>query len=354
MRVFTNHELKTFKYLASMSQPALKKTLAITLRKLGYPNVIETEHYIIAEGSIPIALVAHMDTVFASPPKEIFYDQQANVMWSPQGLGADDRAGVFATLQILKSGLKPHVIFTTDEEKGGMGAIALALAHPEFPFADLRYMIQLDRQGANDCVFYDCDNLEFTTYVESFGFVETWGTFSDISELAPEWGVAAVNLSVGYRDEHSREEILFVGHLLATIEKVKRMLIAEPIPKYEYIPCSYGYGSWKYPYSYDYGYDYGYGYKHYPKDKTPARRIDKNHCYQCGKYFLEEELFPAALIEGGEGNFCPDCVVDHVHWCINCGKAFEVDPDEIISHQLCKKCREDMDRARQADYPRED
>ena len=351
MRVFTNREIKTFKYLASMTQPALKKTLAITLRKLGYSEVVETEDYIYAEGAIPIALIAHMDTVFPTPPKEIFYDQQLNVMWSPQGLGADDRAGVFAILQILKSGLKPHVIFTTDEERGGLGALALACDHEKHPFKDLRYMIQLDRQGAVDCVFYDCDNPEFARYVETFGFVETWGTFSDISELAPEWGIAGVNLSVGYRDEHSREEVLFVGHLLSTIDKVKKMLLCDNIPTFEYIPCAY-YGDYNWHYGYGaYGFDYGYNYK---KKKAPARRIDAHHCYQCGKYFPEEEMFPATLIEGGTGNFCPDCIVDHVHWCVNCGQAFEVDPSDFISHQLCKKCREELDRDRQADHPRED
>lgn len=343
MRVFNNRELKTFKYIASMSQLALKKTLAITLRKMNYPNVIETDDYIIAEGDIPIALVAHMDTVFTSPPKEMFYDQQQNVMWSPQGLGADDRAGVFAILQIIKAGYKPHIIFTTDEERGGIGAVALCCDYEKQPFKELKYMIQLDRQGANDCVFYDCDNLEFVSYVEKFGFVESWGTFSDISELAPEWGIAAVNLSVGYRDEHTREELLFVGHLLATIEKVKNMLSETIIPAFEYIPCAYTY-DWRWG-MYDY-------YK--SKYKKPAGKINKNYCYQCGRYFLEEELFPAKLIEGGTGNFCPDCMVDHVHWCVNCGEAFEVDPSDIISHQLCKKCREDMDRGRQAEYPRED
>ena len=93
-----------------------------------------------ATGDIPIALVAHMDTVFKKPPEEIFFDQKHNVMWSPQGLGADDRAGVFAIVQIVRSGLKPHVIFTTDEECGALGAMALAKL--DCPFTELKYLIQ--------------------------------------------------------------------------------------------------------------------------------------------------------------------------------------------------------------------
>ena len=41
---------------------------------------------------------------------------QKNVMISPDGLGADDRAGVFMIMNIVKAGFRPHVIFTTDEE----------------------------------------------------------------------------------------------------------------------------------------------------------------------------------------------------------------------------------------------
>lgn len=60
-------------------------------------------------------------------------------MWSPQGLGADDRAGIFAIIQIIKSGLRPHIILTTDEEVGGVGADLLSKNGN--PFADLRYII---------------------------------------------------------------------------------------------------------------------------------------------------------------------------------------------------------------------
>ena len=84
-----------------------------------------------------------MDTVFFKPATIIYYDRQKNTMWSPMGLGADDRAGVFAIIQILQSGLRPHIIFTTDEEKGCLGAEALAKT--ECPFQELKYIIELDR-----------------------------------------------------------------------------------------------------------------------------------------------------------------------------------------------------------------
>lgn len=285
-----------------------------------YPNVVETKDYIFAEGSIPIALVAHMDTVFTSPPSEIFYDEKHNVIWSPQGLGADDRAGVFAITQIVRSGLRPHIIFTTDEEIGAIGATKLALL--DCPFEDLRYMIQLDRRGSNDCVFYDCENQEFTNYIESFGFEWSYGSFTDISELGPAWKVAAVNLSVGYRDEHTTSEVLFVNQLLSTISKVKKMLTETDIPSFEFIPSEYYY-QWMFnPKKVDIAYGYS----------------DSIKCAGCKKYFMEEEMFPAVMLDRSTSFYCPDCLVDKVSWCNNCGSAFEKYSPEAPTLGTCPNC----------------
>ena len=219
MRILNKQELTLFENIVGVSQESLRAVLYKFLKQY-YTNVVYDEDFLIAHGTIPIALVAHMDTVFKSPASEVFYDRKKNVMWSPTGLGADDRAGIYAIIQIIKHGYRPHIIFTTDEEIGCVGASELS--YLPCPFEDLRYIIQLDRRNANDCVFYDCDNPEFEKYVESFGFVTAFGSFSDISELCPRWGMAGVNLSIGYRDEHSVSEILFVGQMLDTISKVEK------------------------------------------------------------------------------------------------------------------------------------
>ena len=43
-------------------------------------------------------------------------------MWCPDGIGGDDRCGVFNILDILSQGYLPHVIFSWNEEIGGVGA----------------------------------------------------------------------------------------------------------------------------------------------------------------------------------------------------------------------------------------
>ena len=188
-----------------------------------YKKVIYKKDYLMAEGDLPVCLVAHLDTVFAEPPQDIYVDKEKKVIWSPQGLGADDRAGVYAIVDLIEKGYRPSVIFTTEEEVGGIGASKLITKYKTCPF-DIKFIIELDRQGLNDCVFYNCGNENFEKYINNFGFITNYGTFSDISIIAPYWDIAAVNLSIGYYLEHSKTEHLKYGELEETIDKVVNIL----------------------------------------------------------------------------------------------------------------------------------
>lgn len=315
----TEHQFMSFKEIARLSQPGLRKLL-ITILKKTYPKgqVFCNSKYVYAIGDIPIGLVAHMDTVHHEKPKFIFKDESANVVWSPQGLGADDRAGVFMILNIISMGLRPHIIFTADEEKGGIGATILS-KRPN-PFADLRYLIELDRSGYDDCVFYDCNNEEFTKYVMSFGFNPEFGTYSDIYDLCPEWGVAGVNLSVGYFKEHTLGEYLRTDVMYETLNKVKLMLTQEDIPYFEYISF----------YETDSEMPYGSYW-----DNSPLG--GKVVCNKCGREFHELEVVP--VLRNKETIwYCPDCLYGNVNWCSSCGEAFET--SNMKHNALCDKCKE--------------
>ena len=219
----SERDRKILEVLIQSNQKSTKKILSQFLGK-HYSRILETDDYIVAEGDIPIALVAHMDTVFENSvgDRQMLYDEKFNIAFCPDGAGFDDKAGIFAILTLIREGFKPHIIFTTDEEMGAIGASLLAKL--DCPFSECKYIIQLDRRGSNDCVFYDCDNPEFTKYVESFGFSEAIGSFTDITELCPKWKVAGVNLSVGYKEEHTKQERLYVTPMWATFDKVKKML----------------------------------------------------------------------------------------------------------------------------------
>jgi hypothetical protein len=234
-------------------------------------------------------------------------------MWSPDGLGADDRAGVFSIIEIINSGLRPHIIFTTDEEKGCIGANALGRV--PCPFKELKYIIQLDRRGANDCVFYDCFNPKFVDFIEDFGFVEAWGTYSDISAICPAWQVCGVNLSVGYYNEHSYQETLNVGQLFHTIEKVKKILRLEEQPDFEYARVSRSHFS----YLFEHG-----------KDEVI--------CAHCKLVLPEYETFPVKGLDGQTKYYCLDCIDGRVDWCAVCGEAYEIDKydPQVICHDCLK------------------
>lgn len=318
MRVLNDKDYTLLERLVSLSEKEMCRAMAQYLRSK-YDNTIITKDYIVAIGEIPIALVAHMDTVFKIPVSDLYYDRKKGVLWSPDGLGADDRAGIFAIIKILQSGLRPSIILTCGEEQGGLGASALAEKYPDCPITGLKYMIELDRRGTNDCVFYDCYCPEFVDYVEKFGFCERWGSFSDISFLMPEWNIVGVNLSVGYEDEHSYTEILNIGPLFDTIRKVKQMLQEENIPDFKYDELPATNSAW---------------WKHTNYFSNEQR------CSKCKKPFSDYELFPVFGIDRQPKVFCCDCMVGNVEWCDSCGEAFEI--DSPANPKLCKVCAEDL------------
>lgn len=222
---------KSLNKIFRMTQKELKASLKEKLQRR-YETVIAEDGFLYAEGNLPVILVAHLDTVHHEVPSIIYYSQEGRYVMSPQGIGGDDRCGVIAILSILQeTSLRPHVIFCEDEEIGGVGASKFCKKIAE---VKANYMIEIDRKGDNDCVFYDCDNPEFTEFVEGFGFVTEWGSFSDISIIAPHLGIAAVNLSSGYYNPHTNHEYVDLVALRNVIDKIKDMLNTET-SKFEYI-----------------------------------------------------------------------------------------------------------------------
>ena len=286
--------------------------------KKNYKKVISTKNYIYAIGDIPVALVAHCDTVFPTPPIDIFYDSEKGVMWSPDGLGADDRAGIWAIIKIIKSTkLRPHIIFTADEEMGGIGASALVKNCPK-PFADMKYIIQLDRRGVNDCVFYDCFNEDFVDYVEKFGFKENFGSFSDISVICPNWKVAGVNLSIGYENEHSVSEVLWISHMDRTIKRVVKMLEEiKDAPYFNFVLNPYYY-NWQALYT----------------NNNTSTHV-KCVCGKCQNLFEESDVYPAKMSDGTSKYVCTGCLSDF-YWCQRCNEPYEATPE--ADNMLCDDC----------------
>lgn len=234
--------LELIKKLCELKEENLYTVLVKFLHVHEYTKIIRNKDFILAEGNIPVCLVAHMDTVFISPPKgdDYLYDTERQILWHPGGSGFDDRAGIYAILELVMRGLRPHILFTRGEEKGGIGAQAVLTRYSKFPFGKLKLLIEIDRANEKDAVFYDCDNEDLINYIEKEDFVFDFGTFTDISFLMDGWKVGGVNLSTGYEDEHTQSEKLHCDWLDATIDKVEKILRkVDKMPYFKYVPMQY-------------------------------------------------------------------------------------------------------------------
>ena len=204
-----------FESILKMTQRELKEHLVQQLRAHDYEPVCKSG-FLYAEGTVPVLLVAHLDTVHTHRPDIICCSEDGRYLMSPYGIGGDDRAGVYMILMLMRE-CHCHILFCEDEELGGVGArkFTNSKLRPE-----VNYIVELDRRGRNDAVFYHCDNPDFMEFVCSFGFKENSGSFSDISVVAPHLKTAAVNISAGYFNEHRPHEMI---DTYAMCENVRRL-----------------------------------------------------------------------------------------------------------------------------------
>ena len=63
--------------------------------------------YILVPGQAPVMLLAHLDTVHHQPVKTICRSDNGNILMSPEGIGGDDRCGVYALVTIRARRVRP-------------------------------------------------------------------------------------------------------------------------------------------------------------------------------------------------------------------------------------------------------
>ena len=226
------------------AQRGLKAILADELlRQRGKERVLNRDGFLYSPGNHPVLLVAHLDTVHQQTPTVFYIDTTLSPegdLWCKEGIGGDDRCGVFIIMELIKE-LDCHVLFTEDEETGGRGAVKFSESDIK---PEVQFIVEFDRQGESDAVFYDCDNPEFTTFVENYGFQREEGSFSDISYIAPALGIGAVNLSSGYYHAHSQQEIIRIADVESIIKRATRLL-SNVDTKYEYKEREYPDWGWE-------------------------------------------------------------------------------------------------------------
>lgn len=292
--------MKNFKTICKMSQSELKSYLTKFL-ETKYNEVVSQDGFIFAKGAFPVMLVAHMDTVHKELVKQIVYDDNGNIISSPQGIGGDDRAGVAMIMEIIKT-YNCSVLFTEDEEIGCVGAAKFidVLEHGDVNVPSVNYIIELDRMGKEDAVFYNCDNPDFEDFIllDNKDWKLNYGSYTDIVEIAPVLGVAAVNFSCGYYNPHTTKEYVVLSEMKENIEKVKRILAkTTDKDRFEYIESTHDY----------YGYDTQW-YDRYSNNFDDVYYITA----QKRAEFIEEEIY-AVSEEEAIGKF----LVYHPTLCMN-------------------------------------
>lgn len=245
---------KMFEKICKMSEKELKNFTKQKLHGM-YGYVTSQDGFVFAQGTFPVLLVAHLDTVHKERVREIVYSEDGNTISSPQGIGGDDRAGVYSILEIIKK-FKCSVLFTEQEEIGGIGADKFAKSDL-LEELDFNYIIEFDRANANDAVFYECANDEFEAFITLDFYKTAYGTYSDICEVAPALGCAAVNLACGYYKAHTKDEYVVLSEMEASIQAACAILErTTESDKFEYVEDEERslryYGGYKGCYDYDY------------------------------------------------------------------------------------------------------
>jgi hypothetical protein len=245
--------MKKFEDICRMTQAEVKEYMTQYLISKNYDPICE-DGFLYAKGDVPVLLVAHMDTVHTKVCEEII--TLNGVMSSPQGIGGDDRCGIFMIANIVKD-LHCSVLLCEDEEIGMVGAKKFAKTD-YIKNLDVNYMVELDRKGVEDAVFYTCANEDFIKFVcNATGNIKAYGSFSDISALMPASKLCGVNLSCGYFNAHTNKEYVDYSVMMESIIVTKHLIQTECDKPFEY--KAYEYNDYGCNYDDDYDWYNGWG-----------------------------------------------------------------------------------------------
>lgn len=178
--------------------------------------------YLYYKGTSNILLMAHYDTAGKTgKPK-----RTNNYAYVNRGvLGADDKAGLAIALNILYSRLNttsiPSVLFTNGEERGGLGAQAFVEDNHDLSHID--YIIGLDRRNIAEAVNYGEPSI-LDVIAEEVGYITKDGSYSDCLDVSIGYSIPHINVSVGFRDEHSVLERIYFRDLFYCRDMVNNLI----------------------------------------------------------------------------------------------------------------------------------
>ena len=168
-------------------------------------------------------ICAHMDQVQHLHSKDFTVYQQDDCIFafsaksrSQQGLGADDKNGLWIALELLNELPVLKCAFFVGEEIGCIGSSKVDLNF----FKDVRYCIQADRRNGGDLITAISGDICSKDFIVSldykdYGYKPCDGLTTDVGTLVHRGvGVSCINISCGYYDPHTDHETTLWSELV--------------------------------------------------------------------------------------------------------------------------------------------
>ena len=169
-------------------------------------------------------VVAHLDQVQTQHAHDFTLKMQGDVIYAfsesfrgQQGLGADDKNGIWCAIKALARFDVLKVAFFVGEEIGCVGSSKADID----VFTDCRFVLQCDRRGSSDLII-NASGTELCSeaFVKDvlavdFGYKTTSGMMTDVMELKQRGlAVSCCNISCGYYNAHTDSEVTVVSELV--------------------------------------------------------------------------------------------------------------------------------------------
>lgn len=235
---YSGDEILMIKYIIDI----LKTLKGVTYEIDKNSNILITKGTLDKDEYYP-CLVAHMDTVHRIVNDKLFkiITKKVNGLTElscEYGIGGDDKCGIWLALKLLRELPKLKIVFTTEEETGGRGASAMDLSF----FDNVGYLIEGDRRGNSDIITKIFDPICSNEFIDTisvpcnkYEYEEESGMFTDI-ECFKYNGLelSCINVSVGYYNPHTKNEVIIAEDLLRATQFVKECINYLRYFKYEH------------------------------------------------------------------------------------------------------------------------
>jgi hypothetical protein len=211
--------------------------------------------YVKTFGAGKVLYTAHTDTVHhTGGHQEVHVDFEDTVFVDAKSdcLGADNGAGVWLLIEMIKAGVPCWVQFTRGEERGCIGSEHTRKTYPEW-LGSFDHAIAFDRKGNTSIITHqrgaracsDALGLQLASLLNLGHQLDPTGVYTDTAtymDIIPE----CVNISVGYQSEHSHNETLDLSYLLKLREAMIAVDWANTTLVTERDPKSFGFGGYGY------------------------------------------------------------------------------------------------------------